>query len=131
VSEHYITVAYDRRSNAGSRVVNPGPLNPIQSACDVVAIIEALGFSKTSIFGASSGGIIALQVAAGYPEYVEHVVIHETPTIFLMVGGNSEQIDSLFAVYGTHKARGTVAAAQQFSASVRSKAKSKLVKADL
>jgi hypothetical protein len=44
---------------------------------------------------------------------------------------SSEEIDSSSAVYGTHKARGTVAAAQQFSVSVRSKAKSKPEKADL
>lgn len=76
-------------------------------------------------------GIIALQVAACYPEYVEHVVIHETPTISLMVGESSEQIGCSFAVYGTHKARGVMAATQQFSASVRSNAKSKPEKADL
>jgi hypothetical protein len=43
-------------------------------------------------------GIIALQVAACYPEYVEHVVIHETPTISLMVGESSEQI-ALHSLY--------------------------------
>ena len=49
LSEHYTSMAYDHRGNVSSRVVYPGPLNPIQSACDVVAIIKALGFSKTSI----------------------------------------------------------------------------------
>src|ERR1700710_944053 len=67
LSQHYTVVAYDRRGNAGSVVARPSPLSPVQSARDVVAIIKALGFNKASVFGTSSGGLIALQLAASYP----------------------------------------------------------------
>jgi pimeloyl-ACP methyl ester carboxylesterase len=85
-NEQNTTVTYDRRGKAGSKVANPGPLYPIESARDVVEIIKVPESSKASIFGASSGVIIAFQVAASYPEYVEHVVIHEAPTVSLIVG---------------------------------------------
>jgi hypothetical protein len=64
-------------------------------------------------------------VAASYSEHVDHVVIHETPTVSLMAGEASEQTGSAFSVYEAYHANGAVAAARQFSASVRGKAESK------
>jgi len=48
--------------------------------------------------------------------------------VSLVVGESSEQTNSVFAIYKTYKARGAEAAARQFSASIGSKAVSKLEK---
>jgi hypothetical protein len=49
---------HDRRGNASSRVVNLGPLNTIQSARDVVAIIKALGYTKAPILELAAVGLL-------------------------------------------------------------------------
>ena len=50
----------------------------MESARDVTAIIRALGYTKAALFGTSSGGTIALQVAESYPEFVARVVVHDS-----------------------------------------------------
>ena len=117
LSQHYTVAAYDRRGNAGSTVTRPSLLNPVQSARDVVAIIKALGFSKASIFGTSSGGFIALQLAASYPEYLEHTIVHEVPTLALLTGEKTDRMDEAYVVYETFLEKGGEAALQAFRAS--------------
>ena len=95
------------------------PLNPVQSARDVVSIIKALGFDKASLFGTSSGGLIAMQLAASYPLYLNHAVIHETPTLSLLVGEPVDRLDEGFEVYETFLKRGAEPAFHQFRASVQ------------
>ena len=117
--ERYTVVAYDRRGNAGSTVDAGWPLNPVQSARDVVSIIKALGHDRASLFGTSSGGLIALQLAASYPQYLHHAIIHETPTLSLLVGEKTDRIDEGFDVYETFKRQGAEAALVRFRASVQ------------
>lgn len=117
LSKHYTVVAYDRRGNGESVVARPSPLNPVQSARDVVAIIKALGFSKASVFGTSSGGLIALQLAASYPKYLEHTVVHEVPTLALLTGEKHDRMDEAYVVYETFLEKGAEAALRVFRAS--------------
>ena len=109
LSEHYTAVAYDRRGYTTSPVEKKALLNPAQSARDVVAIIEALGFQKATIFGTSAGGIIALQVGVSYPEYVEHLIAHEAPTTSLLPD-TTEWLDFCAAACDRYKTRGGLAA---------------------
>jgi pimeloyl-ACP methyl ester carboxylesterase len=55
---------------------SPGPSSstPAQQAREVIAICNALDRDKTSIFGNSRGGIIALQFAVSYPECLDRVM---------------------------------------------------------
>jgi len=78
-----------------------------------VAIIKSLGFQKASIFGTSGGGIIAFQLGASYPEYVEHLIAHEAPTTALLPD-NTARLDFCFEVYEKFKADGPMAAFQHF-----------------
>ena len=119
LSEQYTVATYDRRGNAGSSVEKGMPLNPVQSARDVISIIRALGFEKASLFGTSSGGIIAMQLAASYLRYLEHAIIHETPTLSLLVGEQTDRLDEGFDVYATFKEKGAEAALTRFRASVQ------------
>src|SRR5262245_30297263 len=84
LSRKYTTVAYDRRQNLRSIVEHPKQLNPVQQARDIIAIAKHMGYEKTSLFGNSGGGIIALQLAASYPQHIEHVIVHEAPTTSLL-----------------------------------------------
>lgn len=121
LSRHYNVATYDRRGNGQSTVVYPRTLNPMESARDVVAIIKALGYSSASLFGTSSGGIIALQVAQSYPEYVTRVVLHEVPLVSILPGESTKRVDSGYTVYEAYIANGAAAALRKFRASVSGK----------
>ena len=118
LSTNYCVSTYDRRGNGQSTVVNPAKLNPMESARDVIAIIKALGHSKASLFGTSSGGLIALQLVASYPEYVDACVIHEIPIISILPEENIRRTDSAYAVIQTYEKKGAEAALAQFRAKV-------------
>jgi pimeloyl-ACP methyl ester carboxylesterase len=61
---------------SASRVKGPSKdLNFAQQARDIIAIMKALGHSKTSIFASSGGGVIAFQLAVSYPSVVEHMIV--------------------------------------------------------
>ena len=68
LAKSFTVVIYDRRGHVGSKVKKPKPFNVVQQARDVVAIVKDIGREKASVFGSSGGGLIALQLAASYPE---------------------------------------------------------------
>ena len=118
LSRHYKVATYDRRGNGESAVSKPRMLNPIESARDVTAIIKALGYAKASLFGTSSGGLIALQVAESYPEYVDRIVIHEIPITSILPDESIARVDSGYAVFQTYIEKGAEAALQHFRSSI-------------
>ena len=121
LSKSYTVVAYDRRGNGQSTVEKPRILNPMESARDIVAIIKAMDCEKASLFGTSSGGIFALQVAQSYPEYVEAVVVHEAPIVSLLREEHISRVDSGYEVFQTYIEKGAEAALRVFRASVSGK----------
>ena len=121
LSQHYKVCTYDRRGNGHSTVAKPRMLNPMESARDVTVIIKGLGFSKAALFGTSSGGIIALQVAESYPEFVDRVIIHEIPIVSILPEESIRKVDAGYAVYQTYLEHGAEAALVQFRSSVTGK----------
>jgi pimeloyl-ACP methyl ester carboxylesterase len=121
LSRFYKVVAYDRRGNGASTVEKPMMLNPLESARDIVAIIKAMGYEKASLFGTSSGGILALQVAQSYPEHVDSMVIHEAPIVSILPGEHIKRVDSGYSVFQIYLEKGAQAALQVFRASVSGK----------
>ena len=121
LSTNYNVATYDRRGNGQSTVTKPGTLNPWQSARDVVAIIKALGYSKANLFGTSSGGLIALQVVASYPEHVNTCVIHEIPIITILPNDHIWRIDNAYLVMQTYEENGAEAALAKFRAGLSEK----------
>lgn len=119
LSRNYKVATYDRRGNGQSTVINPRMLNPMESARDVTTIIKALGYTKASLFGTSSGGLIALQLAMSYPKYVESIVLHETPITSIMPNESIARMDSGYAVFESYMEKGAAAALEQFRASIR------------
>ena len=121
LSQHYKVCTYDRRGNGQSTVAKPRMLNPMESARDVTAIIRGLGFTKAALFGTSSGGIIALQVAESYPEFVDRVVIHEIPIVSLLPEESIRKVDAGYNIYHTYLEQGAETALVHFRSSVTGK----------
>ncbi|WP_432990248.1 alpha/beta fold hydrolase [Dactylosporangium sp. CA-233914] len=70
-------VAYDQRDTGDS--VNPAaPYGTEDLARDCAALIRGLGYSRAHVFGASFGGIIALQLAITVPDAVQTLMLGAT-----------------------------------------------------
>lgn len=116
LAKEYTVAAFDRRGNMRSALAKEDQkhLNMPQQARDVIAIIRDLGFEKAHIHGNSGGGVIALQLASMYPEYVDAVVAHESPTAAILPDvGKILDFDEY--VYDTFRQKGTQAAWKAFS----------------
>jgi pimeloyl-ACP methyl ester carboxylesterase len=59
LSRAFAIAAYGCCQLGSSTVATKKQLNPDQQACDIIAVMRALGRSQTSIFANSSGGLIA------------------------------------------------------------------------
>ncbi|KAH8903612.1 alpha/beta-hydrolase [Coniochaeta sp. PMI_546] len=115
LSVKFTCVTFDRRQMSASQVKVNKKLSPPQQARDIAAVIKALGFQKSIIFGSSSGGIFAFQFAHDFPEMVDHLISHEAPIINLLPDASTlfEWFLHLMEVYDT---RGLEAAASEFGA---------------
>jgi pimeloyl-ACP methyl ester carboxylesterase len=71
---------YDRfRMEVGGRSdAPPGPYSTRQLAVDAVAVLDALGIERAHVFGVSMGGMIAQELALGFPERVDRLVLGST-----------------------------------------------------
>nr|RYP74266.1 hypothetical protein DL771_003087 [Monosporascus sp. 5C6A] len=115
LSEKFTCVTFDRRQMSASQVKVNKKLSPPQQARDIRAIIKALGFEKSILFGSSSGGIFAFQFAHDFPEMVDHLISHEAPTITLLPDA-SEVFEWFLHLMEVYEARGLEQAASEFRA---------------
>lgn len=115
LSDKFTCVTFDRRQMSASQVKVNKKLNPPQQARDIRAVIEAVGFTKSIIFGSSSGGIFAFQFAHDFPEMVDHLIAHEAPTVMLLPDASAvfEWFLHLMEVYET---QGLEEAGREFGA---------------
>ncbi len=67
-------IAYDNRGS-GRSTVTPGPYSTRQLAGDAVALLDALEIGRADVFGMSMGGMIAQEVALGWPERVRRLIL--------------------------------------------------------
>ena len=73
---HDFTVyLFDRRKDI------PTPYSIRQMALDTAAAIDAAGLERVSLFGASQGGMIAMEIAAMYPETVDSLILGSTSAV--------------------------------------------------
>jgi pimeloyl-ACP methyl ester carboxylesterase len=78
-------VTYDPRG-LGRSSRSDGRLDhdPRVQAGDVHAVIDALGAGPVELFGSSGGAVVALVLAAAYPDDVTTLVAHEPPLIAVL-----------------------------------------------
>jgi pimeloyl-ACP methyl ester carboxylesterase len=74
LSERFRVVVYDNRGS-GRSDAPPGPYSTPQLAGDALSVLDALGIERAHVFGASLGGMIAQELAIGYPERVDRLVL--------------------------------------------------------
>lgn len=84
----HTVVTYDRRGNSRS----PGPedwasTSVEEQADDAAGLLEAIGLSRATVVGTSSGAIISLGLVERHPQRVDAALLHEPPlTQFLPEG---------------------------------------------
>lgn len=102
LSDHTV-VTYDRRGTLRSgREDWPGQ-GSAQHAADAAALLTALGLGDAVVFGASSAGIIAVQMALRHPTIVRRVLAFE-PGYFHEVAQGPRLQSSVLAVVRAHVA---------------------------
>src|SRR6266700_7402653 len=86
LSAQYQVVTYDRRGFSRSQLDEPQDYEHrlATDTDDVRRLIEHLTDKPAIVFGNSSGAIVALEVLTHSPEWVQTMVAHEPPVVFLL-----------------------------------------------
>jgi len=107
LAPHFTAVVFDRRGFSRSYLRGPQDYERrIETdADDVRRLAEHLGDGRASLFGNSSGGLVALATLTRHPEHVDAVVVHEPPVMTAWSGGGA-WIERFHALYDRYRAVG-------------------------
>ncbi|MET0965324.1 MAG: alpha/beta fold hydrolase [Nakamurella sp.] len=83
----YRAIAYDRRGTGRSGRANWPGSGAQQHADDAAELLTALQIKKATVFGLSSGAVIALKLAVRNPRLVRRVVAWEPPAVGVLPDG--------------------------------------------
>jgi 3-oxoadipate enol-lactonase len=76
-AEQYRVIAFDNRG-AGQTDAPDGAYTTRTMAADTVGLMDALGIEDAHVLGVSMGGMIAQEIALGYPDRVRSLQLHCT-----------------------------------------------------
>jgi pimeloyl-ACP methyl ester carboxylesterase len=112
---HYTVVLYDRRGFSRSRLDGPQdyPHRLQTDADDVRRLIEHVGDAPATVFGASSGGIVVLELLTRHPAVASMLVSFEPPAVLQLPDGQ-KWVDFFHAVYDLYRHAGIGPATQMF-----------------
>jgi pimeloyl-ACP methyl ester carboxylesterase len=115
LAAHYTVIIYDRRGFSRSQLDGPQDYDHRleTDADDVRRLIEHLSDEPATVFGGSSGAIVALEVLARHPSVVRTLVPHEPPAVRLLADGQ-KWINFFFEVYDLYRQSGIEPALQKF-----------------
>ena len=115
LSDKYKVITYDRRANTRSTMNFPNDFDIRQQSRDALAVLEASGEKTAVVIGNSSGAVIALDMAAAYPEAVYAAIIHEAATPGILPDTEAEKWKAFFlACYDVAKRKGASHGAMKF-----------------
>ena len=82
LADQFTIVTYDRRGNSRSPRPSGWTMTSVaEQADDAAGLIQSLGLSPAVVFGASAGGLIALDLMIRHPQLVRAGIVQE-PSIF-------------------------------------------------
>lgn len=91
LATHYTVVTYDRRGFSRSRLDGPQDydrrLETDADADDARRLVEHLSDEAATVFGGSSGGIVALETLTRHPSTVRTLVPYEPPAVRCLLDG--------------------------------------------
>jgi pimeloyl-ACP methyl ester carboxylesterase len=74
LAEDFTVAAFDNRG-FGASDIPPGPYSARDLAEDALAVLEAAGFDRARVVGASLGGMVAQELALAHPERIDKLVL--------------------------------------------------------
>ena len=95
LSQHHLVITFDNRG-AGRTTPQNTKISIQQIADDTIALIKHLGYSSVNILGHSMGGMVAMDIAIRYPDYVDKLILVATSS------SNSKRNNALFADWVTY-----------------------------
>jgi acetyltransferase/esterase len=115
LAERYTVVIYDRRGFSRSKLDGPQDYTHRleTDADDARRLIEHLSDAPATVFGSSSGGIIAFKVLTRHPSVVRTLVPHEPPAVRQLADGQ-KWVDFFFGVYDLYRQSGMEPALKKF-----------------
>lgn len=115
--EYYTIVTYDRRGFSRSTLVGPQDYDHRlkTDADDVRRLIEHLSTEPATVFGSSSGGVVALEVLTRYPSVV-HTLAPFEPAALRQLPEGQKWVDFCFGLYDLYRRSGVEPALENFRA---------------
>lgn len=107
LAAHYTVLTYDRRGFSRSHLDGPqDKAHRLETdADDVRRLIEHLGDEPATVFGSSSGAIVALAVVLHHPSVVRTLLPFEPPAMRVLPEGQ-QWVDFFFQVYALYREAG-------------------------
>jgi pimeloyl-ACP methyl ester carboxylesterase len=98
LADEFTVVTYDRRGNSRSpRPAGWTTTSVGEQADDAAALINILDLVPVAVFGASAGGLIALDLVIRYPQLVRACVLQE-PSIFFVLPDPTAELSARRAI---------------------------------
>jgi pimeloyl-ACP methyl ester carboxylesterase len=115
LAAHYTVATYDRRGFSRSQLDGPQDYNRRleTDADDVRHLIEHLSDEPATVFGGSSGAIVALEVLTHHPSVVRTLFPFEPPAVRALPDGQ-KWVDFFFGVYDLYRRSGMEPALKTF-----------------
>jgi pimeloyl-ACP methyl ester carboxylesterase len=119
LAAHYTVITYDRRGFSRSQLDGSQDYTHRldTDADDVRRLIEHVSHQPATVFGTSSGAIVAFQVLLRHPSTLQTLVPHEPPAVRLLPDGQ-KWIDFFLEVYDLSRQSGPELALRKFGEKV-------------